>query len=61
MRSVGTMSDDSTHDGQPDGSTNLSEADKEYTENLDDGSTTGDAGDTDTDYVSGGEPDEPEE
>ncbi|WP_170159904.1 hypothetical protein [Frondihabitans australicus] len=55
------MSDDSTHDGQPDGSTNLSEADKEYTENLDDGSTTGDAGDTDTDYVSGGEPDEPEE
>lgn len=44
----------------PDGSTNISDADKERTENLGDGSPTGDATKDprqDSDTSSGGEPD----
>ena len=46
------------HHSSSDGSTDVTESDKEYTEDLPDGSASGDSNDAggDTDYVSGGDP-----
>jgi hypothetical protein len=57
-RTVWAMSD--THGSTPDGSTNLSEEQKSRTENLGDGSPSGNATEDprqDSDTASGGEPD----
>ena len=42
------------HHTSSDGSTEVTESDKEYTEKLGDGSASGDGGDTD--FASGGDP-----
>ncbi|GAA4264515.1 hypothetical protein [Frondihabitans peucedani] len=46
------------HHSSSDGSTDVTESDKEYTEELGDGSASGDTQDSqgDTDFVSGGDP-----
>lgn len=55
------MSDtDGTQKGVPDGSTELTEEQEKYTENLGDGTRTGDATEDpnqDSDVTSGGDPD----
>ena len=55
------MSDsDETTQGAPDGSTDVTEEQKEYTEELGDGTRTGDATEDpnqDSDVTSGGDPD----
>lgn len=62
-RTVPSMSTDSA-DGAPDGSTNISDAERQRTDELADGSPTGNATEDpnqDSDTNSGGEPTPPEQ